>query len=123
MNIIKGTKGDDVLVGTPGRDLIKGRGGNDIIYGKRGQDKIWGGPGDDLIDAGGGADRVMVTDGVDTIVWNEWHFDTVYFDVPEIPIGEYTSDYDAVTGIYTVNGQPVAIVAGASSEAVWAYEF
>ena len=123
MNIIRGTKGDDVLIGTSGSDLIKGRGGNDVILGKGGRDEIWGGAGDDRIDGGRGADRIMVTAGVDTVVWHEWHFDVVYFNVPEFPIGEYTSDYDPVTGIYSVNDQPMAIVAGASSEAVWAYEF
>ena len=106
--IIKGTKGDDVLIGTPGRDIIKGRGGDDVIFGKAGHDEIWGGPGDDDIYSGKGSDRIAVTSGFDTIHW-EWHsaFDSIYVDVPqEDPVIGYTTDYDISTGIFYVNSEP-----------------
>jgi hypothetical protein len=60
--ILKGTKGDDVILGTEGDDRIKGRGGNDIICGGDGDDKLFGrrdahvildgGPGNDVCKKG-----------------------------------------------------------------------
>ncbi len=73
-NIIKGTKGDDVLIGTAGSDEITGLAGNDQIDGAAGDDVLSGGDGDDavvggdgndMLDGGTGADRMEGGAGAD----------------------------------------------------------
>lgn len=64
---ILGTNGDDVIRGTRGQDVIKAYGGDDVIYGFRGNDFICAGGGDDTVYASKGNDKVWGGGGDDTI--------------------------------------------------------
>jgi Ca2+-binding RTX toxin-like protein len=66
-NVIRGTKGDDVLAGTANRDFILGLAGNDEISSGPGRDVVYGGKGNDTIGGGGGLDRLFGNAGDDTI--------------------------------------------------------
>jgi Ca2+-binding RTX toxin-like protein len=83
IEVVGGSKGDDVLTGGPasdrldghdGRDLITGRGGTDYLVGdhlvidrSRSADRILGGTGDDVLTGGAGGDRLAGGPGDDTI--------------------------------------------------------
>ena len=64
---IRGTSGKDILRGTKGDDVIKARGGNDRIRGRGGDDIICAGGGNDRVRANGGDDSVQGGDGRDRI--------------------------------------------------------
>ena len=57
-DIIRGTRGADVIVGLGGNDRIRGGRGADVICGGRGRDRIWGETGPDTIFGEGGNDRI-----------------------------------------------------------------
>ena len=59
------TNRNDVIRGTKGRDVIATLGGNDKIKGRQGADLICAGAGNDKIIAGGGKDRVIGGSGYD----------------------------------------------------------
>ena len=65
--ILKGTRGDDVIVGTSRGDRIDGGGGDDTICGGGGDDRIDGGTGNDEVDAGDGDDHVYGRRGDDIV--------------------------------------------------------
>src|SRR3954469_17920926 len=66
-NVIRGTRGDDVIAGTVHRDFILGLAGNDQISAAEGRDFVFGGRGNDAIDGGPGRDRLVGGPGDDTI--------------------------------------------------------
>ncbi len=72
VNLIVGTKGDDVLVGTRAPDVILGMGGNDVIEGRGGNDTLYGGDGDDLLVGGRGMDCLFGGAGYDRLAGGEW---------------------------------------------------
>lgn len=64
--LIRGTKGDDVIFGLGGNDVIQGKGGddiliggtgNDVLKGGTGGDSLFGGPGDDVLKGDADADH------------------------------------------------------------------
>lgn len=57
-NVLRGTRGADIICGGGGDDVIRGRGGKDKIYGGGGNDALRGNRGDDLIKGGPGNDRL-----------------------------------------------------------------
>ena len=57
-DLIRGTRGNDVIVAGNGADIIRGLRGNDIICGGKGADTIIGGGGRDVCAGGPGRDRV-----------------------------------------------------------------
>ena len=64
---IRGTSRKDILRGTKGDDVIKARGGNDRIRGRGGDDIICAGGGNGRVRANGGDDSVQGGDGRDRI--------------------------------------------------------
>jgi Ca2+-binding RTX toxin-like protein len=66
-NVIRGTRGDDVIAGTARPDYILGLAGNDQISAAEGRDFVYGGKGNDAIDGGPGLDHLFGGPGDDTI--------------------------------------------------------
>jgi Ca2+-binding RTX toxin-like protein len=66
-NVIKGTKGPDVIVAGAGNDRIKGRGGDDLICAGAGRDKVRAGGGEDVVFGGDGRDKLSGNKGADRI--------------------------------------------------------
>lgn len=75
-DMLMGMDGDDVIYGQAGDDTPLGKSGNDILYGGDGNDWLDGGPGEDTIHAGTGDDWIVGQlgcsgydggDGVDTV--------------------------------------------------------
>jgi Ca2+-binding RTX toxin-like protein len=71
VELLTGSKYDDVLIGDGGDNDLKGGDGNDVLdalagadslYGGAGSDTLRGGPGDDTQDGGEGADTVVYDD-------------------------------------------------------------
>jgi Ca2+-binding RTX toxin-like protein len=67
---IVGTPGNDVLRGTKGADVIAALGGDDEVTGNRGNDVICGGDGDDQLKGGRGDDVVVGDAGDDKLKGN-----------------------------------------------------
>ncbi len=84
-NVIRGTRGDDVIAGTAHRDFILGFAGNDQISAAEGRDLVYAGKGDDTVDGGPGFDRLFGNLGNDTItagngravIWGGYGNDTL----------------------------------------------
>jgi hypothetical protein len=57
-DLIRGTRGRDVIVARGGDDRIRARSGDDVICGGKGRDRAKGGRGDDWIRGGRGRDRL-----------------------------------------------------------------
>ena len=57
-NVIRGTKGDDMVAGTVHRDLVLAFAGNDQITSAEGRDIVYAGRGNDTVDGGPQFDRI-----------------------------------------------------------------
>ncbi|MCA1705112.1 MAG: hypothetical protein LC808_18360, partial [Actinobacteria bacterium] len=66
-NVIRGTRGNDVICAGSGDDVVYGRGGNDTIIGGSGNDVLRGQGGHDTIIGGSGNDVLRGQGGHDTI--------------------------------------------------------
>lgn len=66
-DVLRGTRGPDILCGFGGNDRLYGFGGDDVLLGGDGQDRLFGGWGDDVLDGGPGIDRCIAGSGQDTI--------------------------------------------------------
>ncbi|WP_143288245.1 DUF6851 domain-containing protein [Calothrix rhizosoleniae] len=66
--IIRGTRGNDVLSGTSAAEIIRGLRGDDAIYGNGGEDELFGGKGDDTI-AGSGSNEFMDGGAGDDVIY------------------------------------------------------
>lgn len=66
-DVLRGTRGADVICGGDGDDTISGLGGNDTIYGGEGDDKLIGGAGADNLDGESGNDRLEGGSGGDDL--------------------------------------------------------
>jgi uncharacterized repeat protein (TIGR01451 family) len=64
---IVGSRADDVLRGTKGKDVIQARAGDDAVRGLAGRDLICAGSGDDKVRGGGADDKVIGAGGNDRI--------------------------------------------------------
>jgi hypothetical protein len=64
-DVLKGTKGADVIMSFSGKDKIRGRGGKDRICAGGGKDRISGGGGNDKIAGEAGKDRIAGGKGKD----------------------------------------------------------
>lgn len=76
VEVVRGTKGDDVLVagggpqtiyGDNGRDTIRAGGGPDICYGENGDDSLFGQGGPDTCHGGNGNDAILGEAGPDRL--------------------------------------------------------
>ncbi|MCA1702586.1 MAG: proprotein convertase P-domain-containing protein [Actinobacteria bacterium] len=66
-DMIRGTRGDDVICAGAGNDVVYGRGGDDIILGGEGNDVLRGGDGHDRLSGGAGNDVLRGGDGNDRL--------------------------------------------------------
>jgi Ca2+-binding RTX toxin-like protein len=57
-DVLKGAKGNDVLIAGGGKDVLRGGGGNDLLKGQGGKDTLAGGSGKDRLRGGGGKDTL-----------------------------------------------------------------
>jgi len=67
VNVIRGTRDEDVLQGTPFGDRLMGNDGDDFLKGGAGDDCLEGGAGADLLDGGDGNDRLAGGSGRDRL--------------------------------------------------------
>lgn len=114
---ISGGDGNDMLFGGAGEDNISGGADNDIIFGGADNDTLNGGAGNDQLYGGPGADVLEGGTGEDV-----FNFDLDFAEldlIMDFKQGEdqifvqgvgpgATFNYDAVSGIISVNGQDVA---------------
>ncbi|CAI8178212.1 MAG: Leukotoxin [Alphaproteobacteria bacterium] len=66
--VVKGTRGDDVLVGSANDDVLRGKRGDDKLDGGAGDDLLKGGKGHDTLFGGAGDDRLEGGKGRDTLL-------------------------------------------------------
>ena len=66
-DVVDAKGGDDVVLGFRGRDLIRGGGGDDVLLGGRGRDTVLAGPGADVVQAGPARDVVLGQAGDDVL--------------------------------------------------------
>ena len=107
--------GDDVIYGADGNDVIFSADGDDVLKGGAGNDILNGGHGDDQLFGGAGADTMTGGNGMDTFVFDFADAGLVD-EITDFTSGEDkiliqgvgsnpTVEYNAHTGIVTVNGQ------------------
>ena len=66
-DVLRGGPGDDIIFGLAGNDDLRGGPGNDRLLGGRGKDRLGGGAGNDRISGGPGRDRIAGGRGRDTL--------------------------------------------------------
>jgi Ca2+-binding RTX toxin-like protein len=84
-NVIRGTKGDDMVAGTVHRDLVLSFAGNDQITSAEGRDIVYAGRGNDTVDGGPQFDRIFGGPGDDALsagddgalIWGGYGNDTI----------------------------------------------
>jgi Ca2+-binding RTX toxin-like protein len=67
MDLVGGSRYDDIIIGAGGNDNLNGLFGNDYIAGGAGDDQVFGNEGNDLLAGGDGRDRLYGGDGNDII--------------------------------------------------------
>jgi uncharacterized repeat protein (TIGR01451 family) len=68
VNVIRGTRDDDVLRGTAFGDRLVGNDGDDLLKGNGAGDCLEGGAGNDVLDGGDGDDRLAGSSGKDRLI-------------------------------------------------------
>jgi hypothetical protein len=68
VNVVRGTRDDDVLRGTAFGDRLVGNDGDDLLKGYDADDCLEGGAGDDVLDGGAGNDRLAGSSGKDRLL-------------------------------------------------------
>lgn len=66
-DLLRSTRGDDVLIGGEGDDILIGGRGKDVLLGRNGADVLFGGRGDDVLSGGYGADKLFGGPGADML--------------------------------------------------------
>ena len=124
-NILLFPDTNDVAVGGDEVDIISGGAGVDNIMGAEGTDFMFGGTGDDIVRGGKGDDVVVGNEGSDVLISGEgsdiYEFfadqfvegdkDTILdFETNDaiVVIGSTNVDYNAQTGLVSVDGMEVA---------------
>ncbi|MBV6626859.1 MAG: calcium-binding protein [Rivularia sp. (in: Bacteria)] len=110
----------DVIMGGGGNDNIMGAEGTDFMFGGFGDDVVRGGEGDDVVVGNQGSDLLIGGAGSDVFEFFTDQFVDVDFDVlldfekgedSILIVGSNDAAYEATTGILSVNGSEVAILA------------
>lgn len=67
-DVLRGTRGADVIHGLAGNDFIRGLRGNDQLFGDAGNDTLRGGRGNDVLSGGADNDRLVGGRGRDALI-------------------------------------------------------
>ena len=100
---IDGTPGDDTLNGSADADTINGFAGNDVINGYGGDDILNGGDDDDVIGGGNGENIINGGAGNDIVTYSDQSLN---------------AQVNLDTGIGTVNGTTLEVIAGTTTQEV-----
>lgn len=100
LSVIRGGRGQDLILGSASAERIEGGAGRDVIYGRAGDDVIDGGRGRDRLFGGEGNDTFLVSGDVDQY-WGGSGFDTILGDArnDRIFVGAVFGDGNGIEAI------------------------
>ncbi len=100
-DVLRGTRGEDVLVGGAGDDTLKGEGGEDVLHGGVGDDLLLGGKGEDVF--------VFETNSGSDTITDYQRGETLRFEGEGFTEEGFSIDQNGSDAVITFGGQDVEV--------------